>query len=136
MASAIYPKALQSFLTQSPSIAITTDTIKVAAVSNSDYTYSATDQYKSAVTSYAGTTDAVISGITGTSGTMAASNLAPAFSALAQSGAKKVDALVIYKDTGVASTSPLICYMALGTSLTPNGGDVDITWNASGILAI
>lgn len=137
MASAIYPKALQSFLTQNPSIDVDTDTIKVAAVDlTADYTYSSAHQYKSSVPSYSGSTDATLASITGTSGTMDAADLSPAFAALAQSASKTVGALVIYKDTGNAATSPLIAFIQLASAVTPNGGDINITWNGSGILSI
>jgi len=48
------------------------------------------------------------------------------------------EAVVIYKDTGTASTSPLIAYIdtATGLSVVPNGGDITITWNASGIFSL
>ncbi|MGH3986592.1 MAG: hypothetical protein ACRDTZ_04655 [Pseudonocardiaceae bacterium] len=41
------------------------------------------------------------------------------------------EALVIYKDTGTASTSQLIAYIdtATGLPVTPNGGNIDVTWN-------
>ncbi len=41
------------------------------------------------------------------------------------------EALVIYKDTGAASTSQLIAYIdtATGLPVTPNGGDVDVSWD-------
>lgn len=137
MASAVYPKALQSFLTQSPSIQVGTDTLKVAAVDlTTDYTYSSTHQYKSSVTSYSGSTDVALTSVTGTSGTLDAADLSPAWSSLSQSTTKTIGALVVYKDTGTASTSPLIAYIELGTAVTPNGGDINITWNASGILSI
>lgn len=137
MASAVYPKALQSFLTQNPSIDVDGDTIKVAAVDLTvDYAYSSTHQFKSSVTSYSGSTDATLSSVTGTSGTMDAADLSPAWSLLAQSGTKTIGALVVYKDTGSASTSPLICYIELASAVTPNGGDVNVTWNASGIMSI
>jgi len=60
---------------------------------------------------------------------------APAFTAV--SGAS-VEALVFYKDTGTPSTSNLICFFdtATGLPLTPNGGDVNVTFNASGIFKI
>lgn len=46
--------------------------------------------------------------------------------------------LVIYKDTGTAATSPLIALIdtATGLPVTPNSGDITITWNASGIFDI
>ena len=44
--------------------------------------------------------------------------------------------LVLYKDTGTGSTSPLICQWdsgdVTGLPVTPNGGDITITWNGSG----
>lgn len=137
MASAVYPKALESFLTANPAIDVDTDTIKVAAVDlTADYTYSSAHQYKSSVTSYSGSTDATLASVTGTSGTMDAADLAPAFAALAQSTTKTVGALVVYKDTGSGATSPLIAYIELASAITPNGGDINITWNASGIISI
>jgi hypothetical protein len=38
---------------------------------------------------------------------------------------------VIYKDTGTAATSPLIAYIdtATGLPVTPNGGDITVTWD-------
>ena len=48
------------------------------------------------------------------------------------------EALVIYKHTGTEGTSILIAYIDSGTNLpvTPNGGDIVIQWNGSGIFAI
>ena len=43
---------------------------------------------------------------------------------------------VIYKDTGVASTSPLICYKDFGSDKTVSSGTFTISWNAAGILTI
>jgi len=42
------------------------------------------------------------------------------------------EALIIYKDTGDAATSPLIAYIDTVTSglpVTPNGGDITVTWD-------
>lgn len=41
------------------------------------------------------------------------------------------EALVIYKDTGAAGTSPLIAYIdtATGLPVTPNGGDITCVWD-------
>lgn len=41
------------------------------------------------------------------------------------------EALILYKDTGVEGTSPLIAYWdtASGLVLTPNGGDVIVNWD-------
>jgi hypothetical protein len=47
-----------------------------------------------------------------------------------------VESVNIYKHTGTPSTSNLIAYFDTGTGLpvTPNGGDITVTWNASGIF--
>lgn len=41
-----------------------------------------------------------------------------------------VEAIVLYKHTGVEATSRLIAYIdtATGLPVTPNGGDIKITW--------
>lgn len=47
------------------------------------------------------------------------------------------DMMVIYKDTGVAGTSPLIAYIDIAEgTLSPVNGTLSITWNAEGIFAI
>ena len=42
-----------------------------------------------------------------------------------------IEAIIIYKDTGTEATSPLIAYLdtATGLPITPNGGDIIITWD-------
>jgi hypothetical protein len=66
-------------------------------------------------------------------GVFDAADLSPAFTAV--SGAT-VESISLLKDSGVGSTSPLIGYWdtATGLPLTPNGGDVNVTMNASGIF--
>ena len=47
-----------------------------------------------------------------------------------------VESVNLLKDTGNTATSDLIAYFDTGTGLpvTPNGGDITVTWNASGIF--
>jgi len=42
-----------------------------------------------------------------------------------------VEAIILYKDTGSDATSPLIAYIdtATGLPITPNGGDIIVTWD-------
>ena len=42
------------------------------------------------------------------------------------------ESLVIYKHTGTEGTSQLIAYIDTGTGfpLTPDGGNIDLTWDA------
>ena len=42
-----------------------------------------------------------------------------------------IEAIIIYSDTGVDATSPLIAWIDTATGLTivPNGGDIIVTWD-------
>jgi len=47
------------------------------------------------------------------------------------------DMMVVYKDTGVPATSPLICFIDIAEgTLTPVNGTLAVTWNAEGIFAV
>ena len=47
------------------------------------------------------------------------------------------ESLILIRDSGTESTSALIAFWdtATGLPLTPNGGDVTVVWNASGIYS-
>lgn len=52
-------------------------------------------------------------------------------------GSVSVEGIVLYKDSGVDTTSDLVSWWDTGVTgmpFTPSGGDVTIQWNASGIL--
>lgn len=68
-------------------------------------------------------------------GVFDAADGAPAFTALT---GDQFESLVLLKDTGTESTSNLIHKWdtATGLPFTPNGGDVNITFNAGGILVL
>ena len=53
------------------------------------------------------------------------------FTFTAVSGAS-VEAMIVYKDTGVSATSPLLLLIdtATGLPLTPTGGDISVVWDA------
>ena len=50
-----------------------------------------------------------------------------------------VEAIVLFVDTGNVATDALIAYIdsaSSGLPVTPNGGDIVVAWNASGIAAL
>lgn len=104
------------------------DTIKVVAVGTS-YVFSVTHQYLSDLggntvgSAVALATKAVGSGI------YSAANATLA----AMPNGTTVLALVIYKDTGTSTTSPLIAYLdtANGLPFTGTGADVTVVWDPS-----
>lgn len=137
MANAAFAKAKESFISQSPSIDMDTDDIKVVLVDEgTDTPVPATDQFLSDIAAGARVaTSANLSGKSVTGGVFDAAD--PTVSAV--TGAS-VESLVLFKDTTVAATSPLIVYINVATGLpfTPSGGDVTIQWDngASKIFAI
>lgn len=74
-----------------------------------------------------------LTGKTVTNGVFSASN--PTFSAVTGDPA---EAIVIYKDTGTESTSPLLCFIdnAGSMSVTPNGNDIPVLIDTDGIFSI
>lgn len=113
-----------------------TDTIKVALIDEGTYTYSAAHAFLSSISGVIGTAQIITTPTVGVvaPGVFDADNVV--FTAV--SGAS-IEAVLLYRDTGVAGTSPLIGLIdqvASGLPVTPNGGDITITWNASGILQL
>ena len=126
MANTLFDFARQRFL--EAQINWMTDTIKVILVSTSAYTpQTAVHQYLSDISGSARIAGPVT--LTAKATTGGAADAADAtFTSV--SGAT-INAIVIYKDTGTEATSPLLAYIdtATGLPLTPNGGDVIITWD-------
>jgi hypothetical protein len=112
---------------------MSSDTIKVALIDTGTYTYNtAHDAYDD------------LSGVVGTPGTIGTKTLTNGlfdgddvlFTSLA---GNSVEALIIYKDSGTPSTSWLIAYIDSGSAglpFTPNGANLTVQWNASGIFQL
>lgn len=131
MASRMYGLAKQSLLSQSPSIDLDTDTIKIALVGSGYAPNTATngDQYYSVIGTHAQGTPQTLGSKTVTGGTFDAADVT--FTAVA-TNANQITQLVIYKDTGTASNSPLICVIdsaSAGLPITPNGGDITVSFD-------
>ena len=139
MANALYPKWKEALLNFTANNDLSAGTVKVALVDTGTYTYSASHQYydeggASDVTDAVVGTPQTIGSKTFTDGVFDGADVT--FTAVSGSS---VEALVIYIDTGTPTTSPLVAYIdtsVTGLPVTPNGGDISITWNASGIFAL
>ena len=133
MANALYPKWKEQLLQFTTNNNLSAGTVKVALVT-AGYTYASTDQFYSSVSASVVGTPQTIGSKTFTNGVFSGSNVT--FTAVTGS---QVTKLVIYIDTGTAATSPLVAFIDTGVTnlpVTPNGGDIAITWNASGIFAL
>ena len=126
MANTLYDYCRQRFL--EAQINWMTDTVKVILVSTSAYTpQTAVHQYLADIPVSARIAGPVT--LTAKATTGGAADAADCtFTSV--SGAT-INAIVIYKDTGTEATSPLIAYIdtATGLPMTPNGGDIIVTWD-------
>lgn len=128
MANTLYPAYKEALLTQSPSVDYDTDTIKLALVK---ITGTGAVSYNAAHDMW----DDVSSGVVGTPQTLAnktttggkASSDAVTFEEVTSAG--NTLGMVLFKDTGTESTSPLIAWYDTGSNVpaTPNGGDITVS---------
>ena len=132
MANAIYPLYKQALISGGANTSLA-GTVKVALVDTGTYTYSAAHEFLSSLSGRVGT-DQTLGTKTYTNGVFDAAN-----ATFAAVSGNTCEALVIYIDTGVAGTSRLVAYIDTGVTglpVVPNGGDVSVTWSASGIFAL
>ena len=133
MANAIYPLYKQALLDGAANTDINDLTVKVALVDTGVYTYSATHEFLTSLTGVVGTAQ-TINTTTVTNGLFDGDNVT--YSSVT---GNSVEALVIYIDTTVAGTSRLVAFIDSGVTglpVTPNGGDISITWSVSGIFQL
>lgn len=128
MANTLYDKGRQRFL--EANINWMTDTIKCILVDTGAYTANfSTHEFLSDIPTSAriGTT----SGVTLTSKTTDGGAADAADITFSSVTGASIEALVLYKDTGTEGTSPLMAYIdtATGLPITPNGGDIIVTWD-------
>lgn len=120
--SALYGKARAKFL--DGGISWSADTIKAVLVDAADYTVSLdAHEFLSDIPAAARVaTSPALTGKTSTLGVADAADLSfPSVTG------DPTEALVLYKDTGTAATSPLIAY--IDAAATPNGGAVNVAWD-------
>jgi len=126
MANALYDTGRAAFLLGD--IAWDTDNIKVILVDTADYTVNlSTHDFLDDVPGGAiVATSGNLASKTTTAGVADAANVT--FSSVS---GDQCEALIIYKDTGSSATSQLIAYIdtATGLPVTPNGGDITVTWD-------
>lgn len=137
MANAVYPKYKQSLLNADANSAINgsgSTGLYVALVDTGTYTYNSAHQFYSDLSGIVGT-DQEIGATSITNGLIDGNDVT--FTSV--SGAS-VEALVLYrKNAGANTTWRLVAYIDTGVTglpVTPNGGNISITWNASGILQL
>lgn len=125
MANSLYAKGAEKIL--SGAIDLTTATIKAALVKNTYPQNLSTDEFWSDISTYLVGTPQTLGSKSVSGGKFDAAD--PTYTAVA--AGDTVEALVIYKDTGTPSTSPLIAYIdtVTGFPVATNNGDITPQWD-------
>lgn len=126
MANTLFDASRQRFL--EAQLNWMTDTIKVILVDTGAYTpQTAVHQYLSDIP----TSSRIAGPVTLTSKTTTGGAADAADVTFTSVNGPSIEAIVIYADTGTESTSPLIAFIdtATGLPITPNGGDIIVTWD-------
>ena len=134
MANAIYSKYKEACMKGSANTDLDGGTVKVALVDTGTYTFSDAHEFLSSLSGVVGTAQTIANTTVGVVAAAVFDGDDVTYPSIAGASA---EAIVIYIDTGVAGTSRLVVYLDTGVTnlpVTPNGGDIDITWNASGIF--
>lgn len=138
MANAIYPLCKQEWLKGTSNNLLNsaegTTGVYVALIDTGAYTYSDSHQFYSDLAGIVGTPQEITTK-TQALGVFDGANVT--FTGVTGASA---EALVLYrKNAGANTTWPLIAYIdtsVTGLPVTPNSGDITITWNASGIFSL
>ena len=134
MANAIYPKYKEIILGAATNANLLTGTVRAALVDTGTYTYSAAHEFQTSLTGVVGTAQIIGATKSVTNGLFDGADVT--YTAVTGNSA---EAIVIYIDTGTPGTSRLVAFIDTGVTglpVTPNGGDISITWNASGIFQL
>lgn len=126
MANALYGKGKEKLLTAA--INLSSDTIKAAIVSSSYTPNLSTHEFHSDISATVLNTPGTLGTKTVTLGVFDAADIT--YTAVTSGSTAK--AIVIYKDTGLSGTSPLLAYIdtITGFPLATNGGDITIVWDS------
>lgn len=125
MANALFGKGKEKLL--SGSINLSTDTIKVALMSSAYTPNLSTDEFYSGISANVLGTPQTLSSKSVTLGVFDAADITFA----AVTSGSTASRLVIYKDTGLASSSPVLAMIdtITGFPLATNGGDIQVAWD-------
>ena len=141
MANAIYPLYKNALMTAGANTSLdqdnSTDGPFVALLDTGTYSYSAAHDFFNDLSGIVGTDQRITAPTVGSvaNGVFDGANV----TYTAVSG-NSVEALGIYrKNSGANTTWRLVVFIDTGVTglpVTPNGGDISITWNASGIFRL
>jgi hypothetical protein len=138
MANAIYPKWKEGIIQGVAACALNgsgATGVNVELIDTGTYTYSAAHEFWSDLSGIVGDDQEIGATKTYVDGVFDGADL----TYTAVTGAT-VEALVLFvENAGANTTWQLFCYIdtsVTGLPVTPNGGDITVTWNGSGIVGL
>lgn len=140
MANAIYPKYKEALLDGDSDISLSSGTVKISLVDADTTAYSSSNQFYSDLSANGIISTVTMANTTVTNGVFNADDVTlPSVSANTDITDGVGDSLLIWIDTSNTSTSRLVAWLDTnvdGLPITPDGSNVSITWNASGIFQL
>lgn len=131
MATTVYPKARQRMLDE------LLGALKAVLVKNT-YTYNAAHDFLDDVTAGHRVATATLASVTTTDGVLDAADFS--FTGVTGTVSEEANAIILYVDTGVESTSPIYAYVDNYTPnpvyLTPNPTTINVTIDAAGLFTL
>lgn len=138
MANALYPKWKEALLQNSADSDLDgsgSTGVYCALLDTGTYTYSSSHEFYSSLSGIVGTDQEIGATKSYTNGTFDGGDLT--YSGVT---GNSIEALGLYrKNAGANTTWRLIAYIDTGVTglpVTPNGGNITVTWNASGIFSL
>lgn len=139
MSNALYPKWKEALLQGTTTAALNgsgTTGVYIALVDTSVYTYNASHEFYSSLSGIGGTDQEITATKTYTNGVFDGTDVT--WTAVA--GTVSYEAVVIYvKNAGANTTWRLVAYLDTNITnlpVTSNGGNISLTFNASGIFGL
>jgi hypothetical protein len=134
MPNAIYPKWKEAVMQGSANSSLAGN-VKAVLIDLADYSYSAAHDFLD---------DVPVAARVATSGNLATKTYVDGLFDADNASFTAVtgdvsEAVILYVDSGVASTSRLVAFFDTGVTglpVTPNGGDINLNFNASGIFQL
>ena len=133
MANVVYPKYKEAILSSAANSSLLAGNIKVALIDTDTYTYGAAHQFYSDLSGVIANS-ANLAGVTVTDGLLDADD-----AVIGSVSGVESEAIVLWIDTGTPATSRLVAFLDSGVTglpVTPNGGNINIGWNAAGIVQL
>lgn len=133
MANAIYPKYKEALLSASSNIDMTVEDVKISLIDSDEISYNSTHEFYSDLNANGIVATETLTVNTLTDGAVKADDVT-----FSNVSGDSIESVLIWIDTANASTSRLVAWLDTITGLpyTPDGNNIDIQWNASGIFKL